>query len=83
MINNSIFDELTKRLAELTPEGERLKTKLHSKIDSTLRLGFSEFGILTQQDFEAQMSALKRAEIRINELEVQVEKLERQVNKLA
>ena len=79
MINNSIFDELTKRLAELTPKGERFRTKLHSKIDSTLRTGFSEFGVLTKQEFDAQIEALKRAESRIDELEVQLEKLERRV----
>jgi BMFP domain-containing protein YqiC len=79
MINNSLFDELTKRLADLTPKGDRFRTKLHSKIDSTLRAGFSEFGVLTKQEFEAQTEALKRAESRIEELEVQLEKLEHRV----
>jgi BMFP domain-containing protein YqiC len=79
MINNSLFDELTKRLADLTPKGDRFRTKLHSKIDSTLRAGFSEFGVLTKQEFEAQTEALKRAEGRIEELEVQLEKLEHRV----
>tara|TARA_B100001094_G_scaffold316381_1_gene357514 strand:+ start:741 stop:992 length:252 start_codon:yes stop_codon:yes gene_type:complete len=82
MINNSIFDELTKRLAELTPKGERFRTEVNSKIESTLRSGFSEFGVLTKQEFDAQIQALKRAESRIQELEVQLEKLERQVASL-
>ena len=82
MINNCIFDELTKRLADLTPKGERFRRKLHSKIESTLRAGFSEFGVLTKQEFDAQIQALKRAENRIQELEVQLEKLERQVGNL-
>ena len=82
MNKNSIFDELTKRLAELTPKGERLRKKLHSKIDSTLRTGFSEFGVLTKQEFDSQIEALKRAESRVQELEVQLEKLEEQVAKL-
>ena len=82
MINNSIFDELTKRLAELTPKGERFRTKLHSKIESTLRSGFSEFGVLTKQEFDSQIEALKRAESRIKELEVQLAELEHQVANL-
>ena len=82
MINNSILDELTNRLAELTPKGERFRTKLHSKIESTLRTGFSEFGVLTKQEFDAQIVALKRAESRVQELEVQLEKLEHQVANL-
>ena len=82
MMNNSIFEELTKRLAELTPKGERFRTKLHSKIESTLRTGFSEFGVLTKQEFDSQVESLRRAEIRIQELEVQLEKLERQVANL-
>ena len=82
MINNSILDELTKRLTELTPKGERFRTKLHSKIESTLRTGFSEFGVLTKQEFDAQIVALKRAESRVQELEVQLEKLEHQVANL-
>ena len=64
-MNNSIFDELTKRLADLTPAGERFRTKLHSKIESTLRTGFSEFGVLTRQEFDSQIEALKRAESRV------------------
>ncbi|MDB3993393.1 accessory factor UbiK family protein [Gammaproteobacteria bacterium] len=82
MINNSILDELTNRLAELTPKGERFRIKLHSKIESTLRTGFSEFGVLTKQEFDAQIVALKRAESRVQELEVQLEKLEHQVANL-
>ena len=82
MINNSILDELTKRLTELTPKGERFRTKLHSKIESTLRTGLSEFGVLTKQEFDAQIVALKRAESRVQELEVQLEKLEHQVANL-
>ena len=82
MTNDSIFGELTKRLAELTPNGEKFREKLHSKIDSTLRTGFSEFGVLTKQDFVAQVEALKRAESRILELEAQLAKLEHQVANL-
>ena len=82
MINNSILDELTKRLAELTPKGERFRTKLHSKIESTLRTGFSEFGVLTKQEFDSQIEALKRAESRIQELEVQLAELESKVANL-
>ena len=82
MVNNSLFNELSKRLAELSPEAEKIRAQLHVKIEQTLRVAFSEFGILTQEDFAAQTLSLRRAENRIKELEELINELENRVKKL-
>jgi BMFP domain-containing protein YqiC len=82
MDSNSLFSELSKRLAELSPEAEKIRVQLHKKIEQTLRVAFSEFGILTQKDFESQTLALRRAEARIKELEEILNELESRVKKL-
>ena len=83
MVSNSILSEISKRLAELSPEAERIKTQLNTKVEEILKSAFSEFGILTQEDFAAQAQALKRAENRIEELEDLLNELERRINKLS
>lgn len=82
MVSNNIFNELSKRLAQLSPEAEKIRTQFHTKIEKTLREAFSEFGILTNEEFLSQVEALKRAERRIEELEDMLIELESRINEL-
>ena len=82
MVSNNIFNELSKRLAQLSPEAEKIRTQFHTKIENTLREAFSEFGILTNEEFLSQVEALKRAESRIEELEDMLIELESRINEL-
>ena len=81
MKDNSIFRELSERLLRLFPPAENLKGQLQSKIDSTLKSAFEEFGLLTQEDFAQQLKALSRAHDRIDELEKTLDELESKIKK--
>jgi len=78
---NSILRELSERLLRLFPPSDSLKGQLKSKIDSTLKSAFEEFGLLTQEDFDQQLRALNRAQARIDELEKILDQLESEINK--
>ena len=78
---NSILRELSERLLRLFPPSDSLKGQLKSKIDSTLKSAFEEFGLLTQEDFDQQLRALNRAQARIDELEKTLDQLESEINK--
>ena len=78
---NSILRELSERLLRLFPTSDSLKGQLKSKIDSTLKSAFEEFGLLTQEDFDQQLRALNRAQARIDELEKTLDQLEFEINK--
>lgn len=78
---NSILRELSERLLRLFPPSDSLKGQLKSKIDSTLKSAFEEFGLLTQEDFDQQLRALNRAQARIDELEKTLDQLEFEINK--
>ena len=81
MKDNSIFRELSGRLLSLFPPAENLRGQLQSRIDSTLKSAFEEFGLLTQEDFAQQLKALSRAQDRIDELEKTLDELESKINK--
>ena len=81
MKDNSIFRELSERPLRLFPPAENLKGQLQSKIDSTLKSAFEEFGLLTREDFAQQLKALSRAQDRIDELEKTLDELESKINK--
>ena len=78
---NSILRELSERLLRLFPPSDSLKGQLKSKIDSTLKSAFEEFGLLTQEDFDQQLRALDRAQARIDELEKTLDQLESEIKK--
>ena len=77
---NSILRELSERLLRLFPPSDSLKGQLKSKVDSTLKSAFEEFGLLTQEDFDQQLRALNRAQARIDELEKTLDQLESEIN---
>ena len=78
---NSILRELSERLLRLFPPSDSLKGQLKSKIDSTLKSAFEEFGLLTQEDFDQELRALNRAQARIDELEKTLDQLESEIKK--
>ena len=80
MKDNSIFRELSGRLLSLFPPAENLRGQLQSRIDSTLKSAFEEFGLLTQEDFDQQLRALNRAQARIDELERTLDQVESEIN---
>ena len=80
MKDNSIFKELSGRLLRLFPPAENLRGQLQSRIDSTLKSAFEEYGLITKDDFDQQLRTLNRAQARIDELERTLDQLESEIN---
>ena len=81
MNRNSILSEIRNRLLPLLPLTDNLKSQIHSKIDSTLKSDFEEFGLLSKEDLNQERIALERALARIAELEKQLDCLETELRK--
>ena len=79
MKTNSIIRKIGDRLLNLIPLTKELRNQLKSKIDTTLKSAFDEFGLLTQADLEQQIRALDKAQERIAELEQDLERLESKI----
>lgn len=79
MKTNSIIRKIGDRLLNLIPLTKELRNQLKSKIDTTLKSAFDEFGLLTQADLEQQIRALNKAQERIAELEQDLERLESKI----
>ena len=79
MKTNSIIRKIGDRLLNLIPLSKELRNQLKSKIDTTLKSAFDEFGLLTQADLEQQIRALDKAQERIAELEQDLERLESKI----
>lgn len=82
MLDNNAFQELSRRLSALLPAAEGMREELRTKIEQTLKKGFAELNVMTQEDFLAQAVSLQRAQQRIDELEEQIRQLEARMDSL-
>jgi len=82
MLDNNAFQELSRRLSALLPAAEGVREELRTKIEQTLKKGFAEMNLMTQEDFQAQAVSLQRAQQRIDELEGEIRKLEERLDSI-
>ena len=82
MLDNNAFQELSRRLSGLLPAAEGMRDELRTKIEQTLKKGFAEMNLMTQEDFQAQAVSLQRAQQRIDELEGEIRKLEERLDSI-
>ena len=81
MNRNSTLREISNRLLQLLPLTGNIRSQIHSKINSALKSTFEEFGVITKEELEQERIALKKAMIRIAELEKQLGDLESELRK--
>ena len=82
MLDNNAFEELSRRLSALLPAANGVREEIRTKMEQTLKKGFAELNLMTQEDFEAQAAALQRALQRIEELENQIKALETRLDQI-
>ena len=82
MLDNNAFEELSRRLSALLPAADGVRDEVRTKMEQTLKKGFTELNLMTQDDFEAQAIALQRAQQRITDLEADIQVLEARLDKL-
>lgn len=76
MINKQFFEDMTQQLTRLLPQAEAAGEEARKAMAAVLQKGFASLDLLTRDEFEAQSTALARAEERLAHLEQEVVRLE-------
>ena len=69
MFNSKFVEDLSARLSAMIPLAEEVREDLSTKIEQLLKSSFAGLDLLSREEFDAQRTALERAEKRIRELE--------------
>ena len=69
MFNSKFVEDLSARLSAMIPLAEEVREDLRTKIEQLLKSSLSGLDLLSREEFDAQRTALERAEKRIRELE--------------
>ena len=69
MFNSKFVEDLSARLSAMIPLAEEVREDLRTKIEQLLKSSFAGLDLLSREEFDAQRTALERAEKRIRELE--------------
>ena len=75
MFNNKFIEDLSARLSAVVPLGTEVGEELRIKIKRLLKSSFAGLDLLSREEFDAQRTALERAEKRIKELEESLHEL--------
>tara|TARA_B100000029_G_scaffold335221_1_gene327345 strand:+ start:1195 stop:1449 length:255 start_codon:yes stop_codon:yes gene_type:complete len=76
---NLIINEITQQVSSLIPAANGIRKELRTKIEESVKSSFQKLDVLSSEEFESQVQALKRAEHRIAELELLVDELEKRI----
>jgi ubiquinone biosynthesis accessory factor UbiK len=79
MLDRQFLDDLASRIAQLSPRAKELGGELRGDLKQLLQSSFSKLNILTREEFDAQVEAVKRAEQRIEILEKELAALEQEL----
>ncbi|PCI77052.1 MAG: hypothetical protein COB20_08955 [SAR86 cluster bacterium] len=75
MFNNKFVEDLSARLSAMIPIAGEVREELRTKMEQLLKSSFAGLDLLSREEFDAQRTALKRAEKRIKELEESLSEL--------
>ena len=75
MFNSKFVEDLSARLSAMIPLAEEVREDLRTKIEQLLKSSFAGLDLLSREEFDAQRTALERAEKRIRELEESLREL--------
>ena len=75
MFNSKFVEDLSARLSAMIPLAGEVREELRTKIEQLLKNSFAGLDLLSREEFDAQRTALERAEKRIKELEESLSEL--------
>ena len=75
MFNSKFVEDLSARLSAMIPLAEEVREDLRTKIEQLLKSSYAGLDLLSREEFDAQRTALERAEKRIRELEESLSEL--------
>lgn len=82
MIDNQFFDELAKQFTSMMPESlQQFKNEMEKNIRAVMQNAFSKMNLVTREEFDVQANVLKKARMKIDELEKKLAELEMKTNK--
>lgn len=76
MPSDDFLDALSRKAAELFPQADEVKEDIQMRLNSLLHTSFNKLNLVTREEFDAQVAALRRAESLVEELEQKVAALE-------
>ena len=82
MFNSKFVEDLSARLSAMIPLAEEVREDLRTKIEQLLKSSLSGLDLLSREEFDAQRTALERAEKRIRELEECLRELTEKMDQL-
>lgn len=82
MFNSKFLEDLSARLSALIPLAEDVREEFRTKVEHLLKSSFAGLDLLSREEFDAQRSALQRAEKRIRELEESLDELAAKLDQL-
>ena len=83
MFNSKFVEDLSARLSAMIPLAEEVREDLRTKIEQLLKSSFAGLDLLSREEFDAQRTALERAEKRIRELEESLIELTEKMDQFA
>jgi BMFP domain-containing protein YqiC len=83
MFNSKFVEDLSARLSAMIPLAEEVREDLRTKIEQLLKSSFAGLDLLSREEFDAQRTALERAEKRIRELEESLSELTEKMDQFA
>jgi BMFP domain-containing protein YqiC len=78
MIDSEFIRELSEKAARLFPDTAGVREELEANLRKLLQTSFDKLNLVTREEFESQLAALRRAEATIAALEEKVSSLESQ-----
>ena len=79
-MDKKFFDQVTGRVAAILHQAEALgknvREEVKDKIEEQLKNSRGSLNVISKDEFDAQSAALKRAEVRIEDLEKKINQLE-------
>lgn len=84
MLDPSIFDDVAKRLRALVPGSmQSVPQELEKNFKAVLQSAFAKFNIVTREEFDVQVAALKNAQLALRNIEQTLQQLEDELAKEA
>ena len=77
MLNNEFLNDLSNKIAAMTPMAQSLRNDVEKNIHEALQTAFSRLDLVTRDEFDAQLKVLERAEQTIAQLEEKIHAMEK------
>jgi len=79
MVDKNFFDELSQQISRLLPAANAMGEDIKKTVSAAMQSSFQKMDLVTREEFEAQITALQRAQEKIAAMEAVISRLEGQL----